>query len=96
MATTWTTARPRCGGASTTPDARARAWSDREDEQEIVIGDSNMDAPRIKFFLTAGEAEAEQFQGRGEGAEQIGGTLLYVGDGSDDLLEPVEKCLADL
>ncbi len=53
-------------------------------------------APRIKFFLTAGEAEAEQFQGRGEGAEQIGGTLLYVGDGSDDQLEPVEKCLADL
>lgn len=64
-------------------------------EQEIVIGDS-ADAPRIKFFLTAGEAEAEQFQGRGEGAEQIGGTLLYVGDGSDDLLKPVEKCLADL
>ena len=63
--------------------------------QEIVIGDS-ADAPRIKFFLTAGEAEAEQFQGRGEGAEQIGGTLLYVGDGSDDQLEPVEKCLADL
>ena len=66
-----------------------------EDDQEIVIGDSDK-APRIKFFLTAGEAEAEQFQGRGEGAEQIGGTLLYVGDGSDDLLEPVEKCLADL
>jgi hypothetical protein len=66
-----------------------------EDKQQIVIGD-DADAPHIKFFLTAGEAEAEQFQGRGEGAEQIGGTLLYVGDGSDDLLEPVEKCLADL
>jgi hypothetical protein len=66
-----------------------------EGEQEIVIGDS-ADAPRIKFFLTAGEAEAEQFQGHGEGAEQIGGALLYVGDGSDDLLKPVEKCLADL
>lgn len=66
-----------------------------EEEQDIVIGDS-ANAPRIKFFLTAGEAEAEQFQGRGEGAEQIGGALLYVRDGSDDLLEPVEKCLADL
>ena len=66
-----------------------------EGEQEIVIGEGEK-APRIKFFLTAGEAEAEQFQGRGEGAEQIGGTLLYVGDGGDDLLEPVEKCLADL
>jgi hypothetical protein len=64
-------------------------------KQEIVIGDS-VKAPRIKFFLTAGEAEAEQFQGHGEGAEQIGGTLLYVGDGTDDQLKPVEKCLADL
>ena len=66
-----------------------------EGKQQIVIGDG-ADAPHIKFFLTAGEAEAEQFQGRGEGAEQIGGTLLYVGDGNDDQLEPVEKCLADL
>jgi len=64
-------------------------------EQEIVIGDG-ADAPHVKFFLTAGEAEAEQFQGHGEGAEQIGVALLYVGNGSDDLLEPVEKCLADL
>ena len=65
------------------------------DDQEIVIGDG-ANAPHIKFFLTAGEAEAEQFQGHGEGAEQIGGALLYVGDGNDDELEPVEKCLADL
>jgi hypothetical protein len=64
-------------------------------EQEIVIGDSAK-APRVKFFLTAGEAEAEQFQGRGEGAEQIGGALLYVGDGTDDELKPVETCLANL
>ena len=66
-----------------------------EGEQEIVIGDG-ADAPHIKFFLTAGEAEAEQFQGHGEGAEQIGVALLYVGNGSDDLLGPVEKCLAEL
>ena len=66
-----------------------------EDDQRIVIGDS-ANPPHVKFFLTAGEAEAEQFQGNGEGAEQIGGALLYVGDGSDDELEPVEKCLADL
>ena len=37
-----------------------------------MIGDG-ADAPRIKFFLTAGEAEAAQFEGDGEGAEQIGG-----------------------
>ena len=66
-----------------------------EGELVIVMGDG-ADAPHFKFFLTAGEAEAEQFQGHGEGAEQIGVALLYVGNGSDDLLKPVEKCLADL
>jgi hypothetical protein len=66
-----------------------------EGKQEIVVADG-ANPPRVKFFLTAGEAEAEQFQGNGEGAEQIGGTLLYVGDGSDEVLKDVEKCLADL
>ena len=66
-----------------------------EGKQEIVIG-SGAGAPRVRFFLTAGEAEASQFQGNGEGAEQIGATLLYVRDGSDDVLGDVEKCLADL
>jgi hypothetical protein len=66
-----------------------------EGNEELVIGGSP-NAPRIKFFLTAGEAEAEQFQGRGEGAEQIGSAHLYVGDGSDEVLHEVELCLADL
>jgi hypothetical protein len=66
-----------------------------EGEEEIVIGDG-ADAPRIQFFLTAGESEAAQFEGDGEGAEQIGSALLYVGSGSDALLEDVENCLADL
>ena len=73
-----------------------RCWVDETGPAWHIQLTAVDDAPRIKFFLTAGEAEAEQFQGRGEGAEQIGGTLLYVGDGSDDLLKPVEKCLADL
>ncbi len=64
-------------------------------EDEIVIGDGEA-APRIRFFLTAGESEAAQFKGEAEGAEQIGSALLYVGEGSDDLLENVENCLADL
>ncbi len=51
--------------------------------------------PTIKFYLTAAEAEAAQFQGRGEGAEQIGAAWLYTNEGSDDVLEPVENCLAD-
>jgi hypothetical protein len=66
-----------------------------EGEEEIVVGEGE-DAPRIRFFLTAGESEAAQFEGDGEGAEQIGSALLYVGEGSDDLLETVENCLAEL
>jgi hypothetical protein len=66
-----------------------------EDEEEIVIGEGE-GAPRVKFFLTAGESEAAQFEGRGEGAEQIGPTLLYVNEGEDDVLETVELCLAEL
>lgn len=66
-----------------------------EGDEEILIGPGD-DGPRIRFFLTSGEAEAAQFEGNGEGAEQIGATLLYVRDGSDELLETVELCLADL
>jgi hypothetical protein len=65
-----------------------------EGNEDIVIGDGP-GAPRIKFFLTAGESEAAHFQGRGEGSEQIGATWLYVNEGSDDLLEDVENCLAE-
>jgi hypothetical protein len=66
-----------------------------EGDQEIVIG-TGADAPRVRFFLTSGESEAAQFEGDGEGAEQIGPTLLYVNGGSDELLETVEGCLDDL
>ncbi len=56
--------------------------------------------PRIKFYLTAAEAEAAQFQGRGEGAEQIGSALLFldpeIDSETDDVLHDVEECLADL
>ena len=67
----------------------------KEGDEEIVVGDGP-DAPRVKFFLTSGESEAAQFEGSGEGAEQIGATLLYVNGGSDELLQKVEGCLADL
>ena len=64
-----------------------------EGEREVVVGDGP-GAPRIRFFLTAGESEAAQFKGRGEGSEQIGAAWLYVNEGSDELLEDVENCLA--
>jgi hypothetical protein len=63
-------------------------------DREIVVGDGP-GAPRIRFFLTAGESEAAQFKGRGEGTEQIGAAWLFVNEGSDDLLEEVENCLAE-
>ncbi len=56
--------------------------------------------PKIKFYLTADEAIAEQFRGRGEGAEQIGVALLFVDPETskeqDDILHNVEVCLANL
>jgi hypothetical protein len=67
-----------------------------ENDNEIVLDAG----PRIKFYLTAAEAEAAQFQGRGEGAEQIGSALLFVDPETDpetdDVLHDVEVCLADL
>jgi hypothetical protein len=72
-------------------DAR---FEGEEGDEEIVIGDGP-GAPRVRFFLTAGESEAAHFQGEGEGSEQIGATWLYVNEGSDDLLEQVENCLAE-
>ena len=61
----------------------------------IQVGDART-GPRIKFFLTNGEAEAAQFEGRGEGSEQIGSALLFVRDGSENTLEDVETCLDQL
>jgi hypothetical protein len=56
--------------------------------------------PKIKFYLTADAAIAEQFGGNGEGAEQIGTALLFVppetSEKEDDLLHDVEICLANL
>jgi hypothetical protein len=61
----------------------------------IQVGDPAT-GPRIRFFLTNGEAEAEQFKGRFEGSEQIETALLFVRRGSEETLEEVEKCLDDL
>jgi len=61
----------------------------------IQVGESAT-GPRIRFFLTGGEAEAEQFEGRGEGAEQIKSALLFTRRGSEDDLTDIEECLNDL
>jgi hypothetical protein len=49
--------------------------------------------PRIDFFVSSGEAEGQQFQGKAQNAEQVGAALLYVNRGSDGLLQPIEECL---
>jgi hypothetical protein len=71
----------------------------RLDGDEEIVLDGVPDAPRIHFYLTAGEAEAAQFEGGVEGAEQIGAALLFlepeVNEKSEDLLTDVEDCLAD-
>ena len=63
-------------------------------ENLIEVGDAAR-GPRIRFYLTGGEAEAAQFQGKQEGSEQIGRALLFVRDGSDSLLEQIESCLVN-
>jgi hypothetical protein len=60
----------------------------------LQVGDPAT-GPRIDFYLTNGQAEGKQFAGEAQGAEQIGAALLYVRQGSDELLEKLEDCLAD-
>jgi hypothetical protein len=75
-------------------DIPARQTGENGDELVLDSGE------KIQFYLTADEAIAEQFRGRGEGAEQIGTALLYVpaetSKKNDDLLHDVEVCLARL
>jgi hypothetical protein len=70
-----------------------------EGDDEIELGGPATGA-HIKFYLTAGEAEAAQFEGDGEGSEQIGAALLFVepevNPDTEDILGDVEKCLSEL
>jgi hypothetical protein len=95
----------KSGSGPNTNDKRATALDCLKNDQKIdasILGKDGLQvgAPasgtRIKFFLTNGEAEAAQFEGRGEGSEQIGPALLFVGKASDDELKKVEKCLDDI
>jgi len=65
-------------------------------ENAIQVGDDPEADPRIEFYVSTGEAEGRQFHGNAQGAEHIGQTLLFVREGSDDLLEEIEGCLQDL
>jgi len=63
-----------------------------------LVGDQSIQVeglggPRVEFFLSGGEAESQQFKGEAQDAEQVGAALLFVGDGSDEVLEDLENCL---
>jgi hypothetical protein len=103
-----------CGSDDAAPvgddsDVRAVALACLTDEYGIdarIAGDDEIElggaaeGTRIRFFLTAGEAEATAFEGDGEGAEQIGSALLFVSPEvrpeTEEILGDVEKCLSDL
>jgi hypothetical protein len=97
-----------CGGSSDSGkdknDKRATALDCLKNEKHLsarLLGKDSIqidgpDSPRVQFFLTSGEAEAFQFEGKAEGTEQIGTALLFVGKGPDQQLEQVESCLDDL
>jgi hypothetical protein len=83
-------------------DKRAVALSCMTREKDVparLVGEKSiqvegLNAPRIEFFVSSGEAEARQFRGEGQGAEQVGAALLFVNGGDDQVLQKVEDCLA--
>lgn len=96
----------RPGGKGQPPDPndkRAVALdciTNKEGLQAKLAGDEAIQVgapggPRIEFLISGGEAEGRQFQGDAQGAEQIGSTLLFLNNGTDDQLEKLEKCLDD-
>lgn len=95
-----------CGGSDKNPsDVRGNALNCITKEKHLdarLAGSDSIQvgtAPtgaRIKFFLTSGEAEAFQFEGKAEGSEHIGKALLFVNSAPDKQLKSVEKCLDDL
>lgn len=94
------------GGGAAAPDPndkRAVALACLRDDQGIqarLVGEKSIQVdgaggPRIEFSVSSGEAEGRQFQGEAQDAEQIGPALLFINDGSEELLEKIETCLQE-
>jgi hypothetical protein len=82
-------------------DQRAQALQCMQDDglavrkvgnTSLQVGDRPTD-PRVVFYTTPRDAEADQFEGKSPGAEQVGRALIYVNEGSDEVLEKLENCL---
>ncbi|HEU0019127.1 MAG TPA: hypothetical protein VFQ14_02425 [Thermoleophilaceae bacterium] len=58
-------------------------------------GTGGKEVSRIDFFQSSLEAEGAQFEGKGEGAEQIGAALFYVRELPEETLVEIEDCLND-
>jgi hypothetical protein len=85
-------------------DKRGAALACIRDEKGIAarpVGDKGIvfsvdgEDSRIDFFQSSLEAEGEQFEGRAEGAEQIGAALFYVRELPETALIEIEDCLND-
>jgi hypothetical protein len=63
-------------------------------DKGIAIGPDGKDS-RIDFFQSSIEAEGAQFEGKGEGAEQVGAALFYVRELPEETLVEIEDCLND-
>lgn len=85
-------------------DKRGLALACIRDEKDIEaqpVGDKGIEIgpggeeSRIDFFQSSLEAEGEQFEGRAEGAAQIGAALFYVRELPEETLVEIEDCLND-
>jgi len=96
----------RPGGKGQPPDPNDKravaldCFVNKEGLQARLVGEKAIQVgapggPRIEFLISTGEAEGRQFQGDAQGAEQIGSTLLFLNDGTEDQLEKLERCLED-
>ncbi len=76
----------------------AKPVGDKGIELEVAAPSEGTDGvakSRIDFFQSSLEAEGEQFEGRAEGAEQVGAALFYVRELPEEALIEIEDCLND-
>jgi hypothetical protein len=95
---------PTPGPATTVApeDKRGLALECIRDQKQIdarAVGDKGIEIQyegedsRVDFFQSSLEAEGEQFEGRAEGAEQVGAALFYVRELPERALIEIEDCL---
>jgi hypothetical protein len=97
-----------CGGANVGPNSNEKrgeavtCMTEKHGLDARMVGDDVIQVgdpetgPRVRFFLTRGQAEGAQFEGNAEGTLQSGAALIYVRRNSDEVLEKVEDCIDSL